>query len=106
MFEWIYWLSACLCGKSCVGGDALCLLLNNQFVADKTTNMGKLVPYCHNPCCLPQDQDTDWEMSQGQWCCRPRVLWEMLMVTWMGKRGQAQEWTVPFFKCHACKANT
>lgn len=42
-------------------------------------------------------------MSQGQWCCLPRVLWEMPMEVWMGKKGRAQEWTVPFFKCHACK---
>lgn len=60
-------------------------------------------PQYHTQYCHPQDQDTGWVMFQGRWYYLPRAWLETLMEVWIVKMEQAQEWTVPFFKCHGCK---
>lgn len=63
-----------------------------------------MISLCNH--CLPsrpQEQDTGWLTSRAPWFCLPRASWKTRLEVWMKTKGRTPEWTVPFFKCHACK---
>lgn len=60
-----------------------------------------LYNHCLTSC--PQEQDTGWLTSRAPWFCLPRASWETRLEVWVKTKARTPEWTVPFFKCHACK---